>query len=398
MKFRRIALALLTTLTGFTAAAEQRTDAYNVEFVVNSTKLSPDFSNNRQVLGDLDRFLSEVKSNDSIRVLEITYCGYASPEGPTSVNERLSRGRCSALANYVSSRATFPDATITEGADIDIWPEVVRQLRNSNYEYLDEVTEILDNDSYETSRNNPYRQRVAKLKKLRRGTVWAYIDKNILTPMRNATVTFVTFVKEAPRPVLVEKEEPAPYIEEVVEEVVEEVQEDVWQPHVYLKTNAVGWAMFIANAAAEFEFHPHWSVSLPLYFGAMNYFTRTVKFRTLAFQPEIRYWFRPNNKPGMFIGAHFGVAKYNFAIDGKYRFQDHQAKYPALGGGLSLGYRLPLTKDQRWKLEFTAGGGYYHIWTDYFKNEANGPRLFNKKKNVFIVDNVGVTFMYMFDL
>lgn len=399
MNLRRIALALLTGVTAIAAVAEQKTEAYNVDFMVNSSVIKPDYSNNRQVLNDLDRFLREAQANDSLKVIEISYCGYASPEGPTSVNRKLSRGRCESLANYVNSQAYFPDATITEGSDIDIWSEVINQLYRSDYEYAQEAIDILQDDRNEHNRNNPYASRVAKLRKLHGGKVWKYIDKNILSPMRNATVTFVTFVKEAPRPVLIETIEP-PYIEEEVTEVEEivEIEEEGWRPHLYLKTNAIGWLMLISNAAVEWEFHPHWSVTAPIYYSGVNYFTRKIKFRTLAFQPELRYWFRSNDKPGMFVGAHFGVAKYNFAIDGTYRFQDHHAKYPALGGGLSLGYRMPLTKDNRWKLEFTAGAGYYHLWTDHFLNEPNGPKIYKNKKNMFLVDNVGVTFMYMFDL
>lgn len=401
MKLRRIALTILTVVTAIAARAEQRTEAYNVDFNVNSMELLPEFSNNRQVLIDLNRFLKEAQDNDSLKVVEITYCGYASPEGPTKLNSRLSKGRCKTLANYVNARALFPDATISEGSEIDIWSEVINQLRNSDYEYASQVIDILNDDRIETNRNNPYSERVKKLKSLNKGKVWKYIDKNILSPMRNATVTFVTFEEQKPEPIYITKME-RPLIEEseLVEEEVEVVEptEDEWQPHLYLKTNGVAWLMLISNAAVEWEFHPHWSVTAPIYYSGVNYFTRTVKFRTLAFQPEIRYWFRNNNKDGFFVGAHFGVAKYNFAIDGKYRFQDHRAKYPALGGGVSVGYRMPLTKDRRWKLEFTAGAGYYHLWTDHFLNEQNGPKVYQNKKNMFLLDNVGVTFMYMFDL
>ena len=53
-----------------------------------------------------------------------------------------------------------------------------------------------------------------------------------------------------------------------------------------------------------------------------NYFKETIKFRTLAIMPESRYWISENND-GFFAGAHFGLAYYNFAFNGKYRYQDH---------------------------------------------------------------------------
>ena len=66
-----------------------------------------------------------------------------------------------------------------------------------------------------------------------------------------------------------------------------------------LKTNAVGWAMLISNIAVEVDINKYWSVTLPVYYSALNYFTRTRKLRTLAFQPEVRWWFAPK----WFVGA-----------------------------------------------------------------------------------------------
>lgn len=404
MKLKPVICTLLTVASGLIAHAEQQTEAYNVDFLVNSSKLSTSVADNARTLEQLSRFLREAMGNDSIKIVDIKYCGYASPEGPTDLNRRLSKARCQSLEEYVNTRATFPEATVSEGSEIDIWSEVIGQLSKSDYEYASEAIDILNDDTAETNRNNPYAARVARLKRLHNGKVWKYINSNILAPMRNATVTFVTFIKETPKPIVIDEQQP-PLIEQ--EEIVyvedtptqaEEETEPEWQPHLYLKTNAVAWAMLISNAAVEYEFHPHWSVTAPIYYSGVNYFTRKVKFRTLAFQPELRYWFRNNNKDGFFVGAHFGVAKYNFAIGGTYRFQDHHAKYPALGGGISIGYRIPLSKDRKWKMEFTAGGGYYHLWTDHFLNETNGPKIYKNKKNMFLVDNVGVTFMYMFDL
>lgn len=52
--------------------------------------------------------------------------------------------------------------------------------------------------------------------------------------------------------------------------------------------------MLISNIAVEVDINKYWSVTLPIYYSALNYFTRTRKLRTLAFQPEVRWWFAPN--------------------------------------------------------------------------------------------------------
>lgn len=74
-----------------------------------------------------------------------------------------------------------------------------------------------------------------------------------------------------------------------------------WQKHLYLKTNAVGWAFVIANIAVELDVAPHWSVALPINYSFWNYFTSKRKLRTLSVYPECRYWFDAGNR-GWFVG------------------------------------------------------------------------------------------------
>lgn len=401
MEIKTLAASILCLSGMLTMSAQQKTTVFTVDFKVNSAVLSPEVSNNREVLEDLNRFLKEASDDASLKVTAITYRGYASPEGPISNNDYLSEGRCQALENYVNQRASFPDAVVSHQADVDVWSEVIKQLENSDYKYARKALEILQDDSHETRSDSPYAYRVAKLRAVENGRIWSYIDQNILAPMRNAQASFVTFTvtREEPKQVLVE--EPPVYVEEVTEEVVapvEEVSEEGWRPRLDLKTNAIGWAMMVSNAAVEWEFAPHWSATLPVYYSAMNYFKRTWKYRTFAIQPELRYWFRQNNNDGLFIGAHFGLAYYNVAIGGTYRFQDHNGRHPALGGGLAIGYRIPISRDRKWKMEFTAGAGAYRLWTDHFRNEANGPLIYQNKKTFFCLDQAAVTFMYVFDL
>ena len=112
-------------------------------------------------------------------------------------------------------------------------------------------------------------------------------------------------------------------------------------------------------------------------------------------QPEIRYWLSDND--GWFVGAHFGMAYYNFALNGDYRIQDHNCSTPAFGGGLGVGYRMPISKSKRWKMEFSLGGGIYDLYYDKFRNEHNGLLVESIKKTFFGIDQVAVSFSYMFD-
>mgnify|MGYP003310877955 CR=1 FL=1 len=145
-------------------------------------------------------------------------------------------------------------------------------------------------------------------------------------------------------------------------------QSDDWTRQLHVKTNVVGLGMGIANAAVEVDVCKHLSLSIPVYYSAWDYFKPTLKFRTFTVQPEVRYWLNHHNE-GWFMGAHFGYGYYNYALDGEYRVQDHNRETPSMGGGLSMGYRTHLSKNKRWKMEFSVGGGVYESHYDKFRNE-----------------------------
>ena len=87
-------------------------------------------------------------------------------------------------------------------------------------------------------------------------------------------------------------------------------------------------------------------------------------------------------------------AYYNFAFDGNYRYQDKDGQTPTLGGGMSLGYRLPIGKGERWNMEFALGAGVYPLHYDLFHNEPNGQLYDTRKKTRFGLDNALVGISY----
>ena len=169
-----------------------------------------------------------------------------------------------------------------------------------------------------------------------------------------------------------------------------------WTRQLHFKTNLLYDMAAISNIGIEFDIAKHWSFSLPVNYSAWDYFSPTLKFRTLSVQPEFRYWFNMHNE-GWFIGVHFGYGYYNFALDGDWRIQDHNRETPSIGGGLSAGYRTHLSKNKRWKMEFAVGGGAYESHYDKFYNEPNG-RLQGDYHKLYIgVDHVSVSIAYAFN-
>lgn len=167
---------------------------------------------------------------------------------------------------------------------------------------------------------------------------------------------------------------------------------------VHIKTNILGLAAGIANAAVEIDFAKHWSVTLPVYFCAWDHFKSTIKFRTASIQPEFRFWINDKHN-GFYTGIHFGAGHYNIAADGDYRYQDHNMKTPSLGGGLSIGYRLPISRNNRWNMEFAVGAGAYLSHYDKFYNTpvtSNGLMISDYRFIYRGIDQAAISFSYMF--
>ena len=171
---------------------------------------------------------------------------------------------------------------------------------------------------------------------------------------------------------------------------------------VYLKTNVAALSLLVGNLAAEVTLYEGLSINIPIYYSGLDWFNIQTKFRTLACLPELRYNFGfSGNDPyvhGLYVGVHAGVGLYNFAFNGDWRIQDADGRTPAWGGGLSLGYRLPLSRRIPLGLEFNLAGGVYSVCYDKFYNEADGPVAQRGIKQVWLIpDAVGISFYYRFD-
>lgn len=148
------------------------------------------------------------------------------------------------------------------------------------------------------------------------------------------------------------------------------------------------------NLGVEYRFMPHASACVALYHSSLDYFHRDLKFRTLTIMPELRYWTRTDGL-GFFADAHAGIAWYNVAFGKRHRYQDHDGKTPAVGGGVSVGYRIPL-RSPHWEMELSLGGGVYRLDYDVFRNETDGVMVDRRRRTFCGIDNAAVSVCYSF--
>ena len=162
---------------------------------------------------------------------------------------------------------------------------------------------------------------------------------------------------------------------------------------IYLKSDLVGLGLLVLNAAVEWQLNHRWSVQLPVYYSDQNYFQRESKFRVFAIYPGVRYQFL--QVPGLFIGVHSGLAYYNVALNDDWRYQNHDRKSPAIGGGLEVGYRFRFTS--KWGIEVMAGAGMYRLHYDKFHNEQGDRWVKTIKKTYTGIDRLAVSIYRWFE-
>ena len=412
------ALILLMLSVGMANAREVRTEI-GFDFRVGSIVVDTLYRENSVSLRNLDHLLQQIHRDSTLTIKEVRFCGTASPEGNSELNRKLSRGRLSAIENLIRHKIQLPDSIITHDDNYISWEHLKEQVQSSSLTRKDAILQILNEEGKLVKYGNRGAMidlRVLKLQRISGGSEWRKMQRQYFASMRNACALFVTVQKETPHnlspitkiyaeaadttavtPLIPVTADTAVILKEEI--TTEAFDIDLQYParRLSVKTNALGWALSVANAAVEIDLSEHWSFTLPVYWSAMNYFCSEWKFRTLSFQPEVRYHFKPDNG-GWFVGTHFGISWYNISTGGSYRTQDHDGNSPAIGGGLSAGYKMPLFGSRRWQLEFTLGLGVYSLHQDKFDNRRNGLLVRTEKKTYVGPDQLSVSLSYFFDL
>ena len=333
---------------------------------------------------------------DTITSVSIT--GIASVDGPEGLNNHLAKARAVAMEKYLIETTPVTSEMITVSSRGEDWTMFLALVEEDSL--VPGRERLLDIVS--TAKNEA--QKEIEIRRLNRGQTWRYLETHVFPKMRCAEVVINVkhrFIVPVPEEII--KVEAIEVVEDNNLTDLPEVNEnndlnyltDEWRRQIYIKTDLPYWLMSWSNLAFEIDLAQHWSFNLPVYFSAVNYFKRDIKFRTISFQPGVRYWLNWKNT-GVYFEAHFGMGWWNFAFGGDYRYQDHFRKSPTIGGGLAAGYRLPVSKNGRWAMEFGGGMGIYRLDYDRFQNHINGKFIDSKKKTVFFIDNINVSISYSF--
>ena len=386
--------------------AQMTERSVELRFRQGSSKYEPNYRGNAE---RLRQFSDEIVSlhRDKYEITSAEFHAGTSPEGSERVNTRLSAER---LRNGIAAfLAVMGDDIVLHGEELTVssasagtWEDLASLLESgSDFEGRDTVLKVLRDSSLS------HKAKTTALHRLG-GGIWNYLTNIVFPELRVSGITIrLALAERLPDTVPAVSVKRGFRLEPPVGSICAVplkpntppeglFDKEEWVRQLRVGTNAVGLGLLLGNLSAEVDITRNLSFHLPVYYSALNYFTSTIKFRALGFQPELRWNFtRP---AGLFVGAHFGLAYFNLATNGNWRIQTHNGNEPLIGGGVSLGYRLPLSKDKRWNLDFVLGAGAYRFNYDKFYNEPNGALAGSVSKTYWGLDNAALNFSYSFDL
>lgn len=399
MRVLKFILLIILSIVSYSSFAQEA--SFYVNFRVGKSVIPEQYRGNETQLARMSSYLDSI-NRMGLDVEEVVFYGTASPEGSFEINKKLSKNRQLAFEKLVREQVDLSNTKIKYEDQYIPWDSLAILVEDSDIDHKNEILDVLMSgprlENYGVSRHID--GRVLDLKKIDSGKVWQTLNREYFQQLRYAKVSIITkkrpFVSNLPAKIDT-LTTLAPKIIPIVP-LDETLKNKPFDRKFYLKTNVVGLGMLISNVSAELDLSKHWSINLPINYSAWNYFSSTVKFRTFSVQPELRYWFSNKGNDGWYAGVHAGLAYYNFATGGDWRTQDRDGNSPALGGGVGFGYRLPLTKNDRWKLEFGIGAGAYRLHYDKFENYHNGPKRKTISETYVGIDNIAISVSYTFDL
>ena len=115
-----------------------------INFEVNKTVIKPDYMTNPVELDKIIATIDSVKNDSDIQVKSISIKGFASPEGSWANNERLAKGRTTALKNYINTRYKFDSEVISTSYEVEDWDGLKAFVEGSNLAAKDDILAIIN--------------------------------------------------------------------------------------------------------------------------------------------------------------------------------------------------------------------------------------------------------------
>ena len=410
-------------------------DAASVVFKVSKWNLPAE----DKTLRELSETVLPQISRDSLKIVRVKMRGAASPEGSMKFNQFLSEKRQHALYDFVKDCMQIPQGD-----------SLVLETMTEDYNYLYKC--MVQNDDPDCEKvkrlfdeylpREQYAQLKQALRSLDGGRLWRRLLKTYFPSLRAARMVIVCQRK----PII--PIEPIKPIEPIIPQdpITPEGTKDTeytdaladvepWveryprREMLSVKTNLLFYGVYmpgygkwcpIPNVAVEYyPLRGHFTFGGSFDFPWWQNYWGHKYFQVRNYQLETRYYLRsgsikrrPEGKgaafKGWYLQAYGHVALFGICFD-----ENRGWVGEGLGGGLGVGYVMPISKKGHWRLEFQLQAGVFHCGYDpyqyenpvnpayrdhlYYYKWTDKPALFKERQYRFTwigPTRVGVTLTY----
>ena len=416
LKMKIILASMLMALMATHAFGNTPVDSVKVYFQVGSSLFDPALRDNGNAM---ESFIRSVKDKHTPEETDsIVVRAYASPEGTSTVNERLSQMRCKTVADLLIKEAGINPGAVRTMPEGVAWNEFRRLVATvPDVPSREKVLYILDNVPIwiYNSKGAITDGRKKRLMELDRGETYRWLQANIFPELRNSVAIAVyakgiTTTREIYHPEKVRLPETnttpsTPLIPDSlcrceISNAAESLQYGITHPNRHkrffmaVKTNILFDALLVPNIGAEFYLGKNVSVSGEWMYAWWDRNSSHYYWRTYGGDLGLRWWFgrKAHAKPltGHHLGLYGGILTFDFELGNT----GYMGGKPGgtlwdrwiINTGIEYGYSLPIGR--RLNIDFSIGLGYmggnyikyYPFDNDYFKEKEYKMRFFGPTK------------------
>ena len=179
-------LAFLTPQVESSKIRTEKGSAF-IDFPVNVTTIHKEFSNNTTELDKIIGSINTIKGDSNVSITHINIHGYASPDGPFRLNERLARERTQALKKYVSQLYTFDSKDIHTTYTPEDWEGFEALLGDTIFQNKEAIMKIV------TSTMHPDRKE--EMIKTKFPAFYRFVLKHWFVILRHSDYTIEYYVR-----------------------------------------------------------------------------------------------------------------------------------------------------------------------------------------------------------
>lgn len=163
---------------------DERDNSLTVYYKINSYVIEPDYADNRQTLTNLLAAIDIIRRNPDAKVERVVVAGFASPEGPFELNDRLAWERAVSVKEYVLRHTDLQDRDILLFNGSADWRGLRMMVEKDRFvPAKQQVLDIIDFQPIWDSRTQT--GRITTLRNLNGGESYRYLVENIFPKLRN---------------------------------------------------------------------------------------------------------------------------------------------------------------------------------------------------------------------